>query len=453
MERIYFEKLKSNIPIIKSLLEQAQTEEARTLLMNSIDVDGAVLLLYRNLGEAWAELADLIQKTQKDLKDLSDRVDQYHDELNEKIDEVNNYLMRLIRALEDRIDVIEQRLDEIRDFYIITGAYDEKTGNSNYHMKHNGERIYLADVNAAITAGRTPVFIYTESVGVKEVYYFCKQSGSGTSVTFESIQTRFNSDTSEYETFNGKWTTDGNFIHFSKEDLQLKLTAGENITILGNVISADGGGVLYVEFIYDEDNQTWSIDQDPVEVGKAIDEGTAAVIGYFTDPDSGTQRIVYPQRYSYYNTWNEQEQDGEIYVDITFGGEFRASDDIGYYAGAIISYYYSGSVMESYGVKVFDDFKYVHILNISNPLMNDTTLTITADEFEDITPHTSGSMILLVNNPVNRASYYYNGCYYDGNNNTHYFFTGKKFDGTNLTTQVIDVYKNGSTIVTTITNI
>lgn len=251
MERIYFEKLKSNIPIIKSLLEQAQTEEARTLLMNSIDVDGAVLLLYRNLGEAWAELADLIQKTQKDLKDLSDRVDQYHDELNEKIDEVNNYLMRLIRALEDRIDVIEQRLDEIRDFYVITGAYDEKTGNSNYHMKHNGERIYLADVNAAITAGRTPIFIYTESVGVKEVYLFCKQSGAGTSVTFESIQTRFNADTSEYETFNGKWTTDGNFIHFSKEDLQLKLTAGDNITISGNVISAGGGSAEYIDLIYD----------------------------------------------------------------------------------------------------------------------------------------------------------------------------------------------------------
>lgn len=104
MERAYFERLKSLIPLLKAFLETEGSEETRTMLENEITADGSILLLYRNLGEAWAELADLIEKLKNALAEEHELVEQYHDELNEKIDEVNNYIMALIREIMELLD-------------------------------------------------------------------------------------------------------------------------------------------------------------------------------------------------------------------------------------------------------------------------------------------------------------------------------------------------------------
>lgn len=101
MEKAYFQKLKNDIDIARSYIEAGAVDQARAVLESIVDVDGAVLLLYRNLGELWADLQARIEDLKKALQDLDGKTDKYHDELNEKIDEVNNYLMALIRELQE----------------------------------------------------------------------------------------------------------------------------------------------------------------------------------------------------------------------------------------------------------------------------------------------------------------------------------------------------------------
>lgn len=115
VEAVYFQKLKSDIDIAKSYIAAGATDEARAVLENLVDVDGAVLLLYRNIGECWAELANAIEKTKKELDALRDQQEQYHDELNEKIDEINNYIIRLINALDERLTAAEADIDDLQD--------------------------------------------------------------------------------------------------------------------------------------------------------------------------------------------------------------------------------------------------------------------------------------------------------------------------------------------------
>lgn len=115
VEAVYFQKLKSDIDIAKSYIAAGATDEARAVLENIVDVDGAVLLLYRNIGECWAELANAIEKTKKELDALRDQQEQYHDELNEKIDEINNYIIRLINALDERLTAAEADIDGLQE--------------------------------------------------------------------------------------------------------------------------------------------------------------------------------------------------------------------------------------------------------------------------------------------------------------------------------------------------
>ena len=140
VERVYFERLKSLITILKSLKDGVEDETVRTLIENAIDSDGAILLLYRNLGEAWAELADQVQKTRKMLQDLDEKTEKYHDELNERIDEVNNYLMALIRALEARMDAVEADLAQMGRLY----TYDLQRVNDAYTLTESGQPVTWA---------------------------------------------------------------------------------------------------------------------------------------------------------------------------------------------------------------------------------------------------------------------------------------------------------------------
>ena len=165
IERIYFEKLKSNIDILKSYIEAGATGEALELLKNSVDVDGAVLLLYRNLGEAWAELADLIQKTQKGLKDLEEKTEAYHDELNERIDEVNNYLMALIRELDARIQAVEQDLATMKR----NKFYDLVENNGSYNIEKDGETVSFDDIKADADFPHDVILRYDNGTSVTEL--------------------------------------------------------------------------------------------------------------------------------------------------------------------------------------------------------------------------------------------------------------------------------------------
>ena len=154
LERVYFEKLKSMISILKSFLENETDEKTRAILENEIDDNGAILLLYRNLGEAWAELADLIQKLRNDLTDLDEKEEAYHDELNERIDEVNNYLMALIRALEARMDAVEADLAQMGRLF----TYDLTETSGVYSLTESGASVTFADTVTKLTHVR-PHFV------------------------------------------------------------------------------------------------------------------------------------------------------------------------------------------------------------------------------------------------------------------------------------------------------
>ena len=147
MEAVYFQKLKSDIDIAKSLMNDGNTEEARALLENAVDVNGAVLLLYRNLGDVWGELGSQIQKTNEALKELKETTEDYHKELNEKIDDVNNTIIRLLNALEDRIAAVERDLATMSRVKILSLVNE----NGTYHIYDGTTEIGFDEISSMIS--------------------------------------------------------------------------------------------------------------------------------------------------------------------------------------------------------------------------------------------------------------------------------------------------------------
>lgn len=259
LERVYFEKLKSMISILKSFLDNETDEKTRAILANEIDDNGAILLLYRNLGEAWAELADLIQKLRNDLNDLDEKEEAYHDELNERIDEVNNYLMALIRALEARMDAVEADLAQMGRLF----TYDLAETSGVYSLTESGTAVTFADTVTKLTHVR-PHFVSVRN-GSKyyliDTYDLTSGTGSVTWSGFEFTPTGEIKETVVTLAADNSVTVTQTSTNFASiisrlthleeccEDVQEaldgkqdKLTAGENITISeSNVISAAGG--------------------------------------------------------------------------------------------------------------------------------------------------------------------------------------------------------------------
>lgn len=142
MERVYFERLKSMIDILKPYLNTETDEKLKSILENSIDDNGAILLLYRNLGECWAELSDLIKKADEKIDSLNDKADKYHDELNERIDEVNNYIMGILREIEARLETVEQDLATLSRNIIL----DLERVNDEYTLSYKGDPVDFAQL-------------------------------------------------------------------------------------------------------------------------------------------------------------------------------------------------------------------------------------------------------------------------------------------------------------------
>ena len=142
MERVYFERLKSMIDILKPYLNTETDEKIKSIIENSIDDNGAILLLYRNLGECWAELSELIKKADEKIDSLNDKADKYHDELNERIDEVNNYIMGILREIEARLEAIEQDLATMSRNIIL----DLQHSNDEYALYYNEEPVDFAQL-------------------------------------------------------------------------------------------------------------------------------------------------------------------------------------------------------------------------------------------------------------------------------------------------------------------
>ncbi len=246
LERIYFEKLRSDIDVAKSYIDAGATGEALDTLRGLVDVDGAVLLLYRNLGEIWADLAAQIQKTKEALDDLIKTVDDYHKELNEKIDEVNNYLIRLINALEDRVIALEA---ETKVKY--AGLIYDSTGDE-YSIEIDGETLTFSE--AAALVNYPHLLILVDEQGN---YYYPRKTETG-AIEWENSTIDNGDYTENVITFDASGVTKaentivipeytagtgiditGYEISVDTDVIQEKLTAGQNIQISAqNVISA-----------------------------------------------------------------------------------------------------------------------------------------------------------------------------------------------------------------------
>jgi hypothetical protein len=281
-EKVYFEKLRSNIDIAKSYIQRGATDEVMALLQNAVDADGAIMLCYRNLGEVWADLAAQLEKTQKALEDLKTALEEYHDDLNKKIDEINNYLIRLINALDERVTILENEskvkfaylnYDSVEDIYSIeyngeTADFDTLSAALEYpHLlvlidNENGNIYYprsvsdvLIDFHADGVSGADYVDIsvtMTDSdvVTVTEKTVVNYTFGAGFNVS------NTNEVTPDLSVLQAKLTAgfgieidSSNEISVDTNDVQEKLIAGQNITLTPDatdptktVIDAAGGG-------------------------------------------------------------------------------------------------------------------------------------------------------------------------------------------------------------------
>lgn len=152
LEQIYFNNLRSLIDTLKTWRGNETDPKTADILESCIQADAAIILLYKNLGEEWNELTALLQKEMHDLEDLKKQVEDYHGELNEKIDEVNNYLMSLIRDLEERVGSLEARMSAAeQDLAGLTRNYLldlYNDGIGNYGLNYKGTPVTFSDLAA-----------------------------------------------------------------------------------------------------------------------------------------------------------------------------------------------------------------------------------------------------------------------------------------------------------------
>ena len=245
VEAVYFNKLKSDIDIAKSYIAAGATDEARAVLENLVDVDGAVLLLYRNIGECWAELANAIEKTKKELDALRDQMEAYHDELNEKIDEINNYIIRLINALDDRLTAAEADIDDLQDRMtqaesdiddLEANKQDKLTAGFGIEIDANNEiSVDTDDVQEKLTAGfgieidaNNEISVDTNDVQEKLI------AGQNITLTPDATDPTKTVIEAAGESYTAGFGIDidaNNEISVDTNDVQEKLIAGQNITL------------------------------------------------------------------------------------------------------------------------------------------------------------------------------------------------------------------------------
>lgn len=118
LEKVYYENMWTLLKSLKALKENPSADTLATvneLLDNAIADNESIILIYKNLGELYAEVAQKFVDLLTDLKAIRDDLEMWKNEINEKIDDVNNYLMGHIRDLDDRITSLEGRVSDLED--------------------------------------------------------------------------------------------------------------------------------------------------------------------------------------------------------------------------------------------------------------------------------------------------------------------------------------------------
>lgn len=118
LEKVYYENMLTLLKGLKALKENPSADEitkVNEILDDTIACNESIIIIYKNLGELYAEVAQKFVDLLTDLKAIRDDLEMWKNEINEKIDDVNNYLMGHIRDLDDRVTSLEGRVSDLED--------------------------------------------------------------------------------------------------------------------------------------------------------------------------------------------------------------------------------------------------------------------------------------------------------------------------------------------------
>lgn len=118
LEKVYYENMWTLLKSLKALKENPSADEitkVNEILDDTIACNESIIIIYKNLGELYAEVAQKFVDLLTDLKAIRDDLEMWKNEINEKIDDVNNYLMGHIRDLDDRVTSLEGRVSDLED--------------------------------------------------------------------------------------------------------------------------------------------------------------------------------------------------------------------------------------------------------------------------------------------------------------------------------------------------
>lgn len=171
IEKIYFQRVKDAAETLASWKQNPALYDRAELLGFIKSACDALLMCYRLTGEVWNDTISQIEKTVAELDALKKTAEEYHDELNEKIDGVNNFLNNAIKDLEVRLENVEEVLKKV----VIPFKFDvmfEDGNPANVLLLKDGETLTPAELVAAFENGYTPVPSFTDqAVNMRFLFY------------------------------------------------------------------------------------------------------------------------------------------------------------------------------------------------------------------------------------------------------------------------------------------
>ena len=200
-EAQYFKSLKSLVASLSAWKNGSLDRTTEDIIDNCILADKTIIMLYKNLGEAWNELTAYILHNKAGLEKLKAELESFKDEINEKVDDVNNYLVNRINEIEDALQTLQEAFNAMHKVHIYKAR---KINGTTY-------KIYDGDVEASLTDARTyldnnyMLFIEYTLSGVKR--YYVLEKNETNYLQFTDVYYHADTDTQRLIVSSFKWTS------------------------------------------------------------------------------------------------------------------------------------------------------------------------------------------------------------------------------------------------------
>ena len=172
IEQIYFDNIRKELDVLKKWKDGETDLKTADVLQAVIDADSAIIMLYKNLGEAYAETVSLIEKEAAELETMKAEFSSFNTEINSKIDEVNNYLNGRISELEGRVANIEHELASILKFILVRIVKNATTEQYEIHDEINSGVTYsVSQLSGLIENGYSVIAVKTGDTIPLDTYY------------------------------------------------------------------------------------------------------------------------------------------------------------------------------------------------------------------------------------------------------------------------------------------